>query len=393
MKEIKFSDSFFTEQTIQFHNNMAIIIGDNGSGKTTLLNTLEKGFKGKSSKFMIDNEPIAINDYQIIYLKEYFNLKENLKLTKTSGFRNDLIQNINQAIITTNNIKYKLLLENLERIEKNFLELLNQTYFKNENAIKNQLCLKPLVESFSINNLVDKMLKIQIYDKNNENIIDEDNYSHFFLRILLFNILKNTLQQKDKLRPTVILFDLPELYGTPKFLYQINNYLKQINKIHNTIIIITSNSPEYLNLLNTNLLAINLITNQKICFIKNFEKIIREAIICYSFCDSNIQDLATYKSNLNPLIDKEDIAKETKYIESELYQKIISSLFAEKIELWFKEIVKITNTNEYIIQYKGNFKDLIFLNNILLNGFNINCQWKNSNIIPNFIKLVPYLNN
>lgn len=230
MKEIKFSDSFFTEETIQFHNNMAIIIGANGSGKTTLLNTLERGFKGKSNKFIIDNEPIAIDDYQIIYLKEYFNLKENLKLTKTSGFRNDLIQNINQAIITKSNIKYKFLLKNLENIEKDFLELLNQSYFRNENAIKNQLSLKPLVESFSVNNLVDKMLKIQIYDKNNENIIDEDNYSHFFLRILLFNILKNTLQQKDKLRPIVILFDLPELYGTPKVLYQINQYLKQINQ-------------------------------------------------------------------------------------------------------------------------------------------------------------------
>lgn len=334
MKEIKFSDSFFKEQTIQLHDNIAIIIGDNGSGKTSLLNTLEKGFKGKNSRFTIDNEPISFDSYQVIYLKEYFNLKENLKLTKTSSFRNELIQNINQSLITNSKEQYKHFLQNLEKIEKNFLELLNESYFKNqENNIKNHLLLKPLIESFSINNFVDKMLKIQVYDEKSKDIIDEENYSQFFLRILLFNILNNALRQKDKLRPTIILFDLPELYGTPKLLYQINNYLKKINQKNNTIIIITSNSPEYLKLLKPNLLAINLISNQEIFFIKNFEKIIREAILSFSFCESDIQDLSVYKSNLNPLIFEEDINNEIKYIENNLYEKIINSLFADEIEL------------------------------------------------------------
>lgn len=393
MKKIKFSDTFLNEQIIQLHNNMAIIIGNNGCGKTNLLNILEKGFKGKSNKFTIDDNPISIDEYQVIYLKEYFNLKENLKLTKSSPLRNDLIQNINQSLLKLNNNKYNFLIKNLEKIEKDFLDILYYSYFQNNDYIKNHLYLKPTLENFSINNLIDKMLKIQIYDKNTENIIDEENYSHFFLRILLFNILNNTLQQKDKLRPIVILFDLPELYGTPKLLYQINIYLKKINKNNNTIIIIVSNSPEYLKLLNINLLAINLISDKKIYFIKDFEKIIREAIICYSFCDSNIQELAIYKSNLNSLIDKEDIIKETNYIEKQLYNKIINSLFADQTELWFEDLIKNNNLSEYIIQHKGNFKDLIFLNNILLNGFNINCQWKNSDKIPNFIKLMPYLNN
>jgi len=129
MKQIQFSNSFFTEQTIQLHNNMAIIIGDNGIGKTSLLNTLEKGFKGKNSKFTIDNEPVATDNYQVIYLKEYFNLKEHLKLTKTSSFRNDLIQNLNQALITTKDNQYKDLSKNLEKIENDFLGLLNKLYF------------------------------------------------------------------------------------------------------------------------------------------------------------------------------------------------------------------------------------------------------------------------
>jgi len=129
MKQIQFSNSFFTEQTIQLHNNMAIIIGDNGVGKTTLLNTLEKGFKGKNNKFTIDNEPVATDNYQVIYLKEYFNLKEHLKLTKTSSFRNDLIQNLNQALITTKDNQYKDLSKNLEKIENDFLGLLNKLYF------------------------------------------------------------------------------------------------------------------------------------------------------------------------------------------------------------------------------------------------------------------------
>lgn len=393
MKEIKFSDTFFKEQTIQVYDNIAIIIGDNGCGKTTLLNTLEKGFKGKNNNFTVDEEPVSFDTFQVIYLKECFNLKEHLKLTKTSSFRNDLIQNINQALITNNDIKYKYLLENLKKIENNFLDLLNDSYFKSyENNIKNNLSLKPLIESFSINNIVDKMLKIQIYNETTENIVDEENYSHFFLRILLFNILNNALRQKDKLRPTIILFDLPELYGAPKFLYQVNTYLKKLNQENNTIIIISSNSPYYLNLLKPHILAFNLIKEQKIFFIKNFKKIIREAIICYSFCDSEINDLAIYKSNLNPLINQEDIENEINYIENYLYEKIINSLFADQIELWFQKLENKANESEYIIKHQGNFKDLIFINNILLNGFNINCQWKNNKKIPNFIKLFPYLN-
>lgn len=393
MKQIQFSNSFFTEQTIQLHNNMAIIIGDNGVGKTSLLNTLEKGFKGKNNKFTIDNEPVATDNYQVIYLKEYFNLKEHLKLTKTSSFRNDLIQNLNQALITTKDDQYKDLSKNLEKIENDFLGLLNKLYCWNaDNNIKNHLILKPKIESFSISNLVDKMLKIEIYDKNIENIIDEENYSHLFLRILLFNILNNVSRQKDKLRPTVILFDLPELYGTPKLLNQINNYLKKINQESNTIIIIVSNSPEYLKLLKPSLLAINLVTEKEIFFIRNLEKIIRESIISFSFCDSDIKDLSIYKSDLNHLIDQEDITKEINYIENYLYEKIINSLFADEIELWFKEAVK-TSSEQYIVQCEGIFKDLVFIYNLLFTGFNLLCQWKNSNQIPNFIKLTPYLNN
>lgn len=393
MKQIQFSNNFFTEQTIQLYNNIAIIVGDNGVGKTSLLNTLEKGFKGKNNRFTVDNEPVSIDNYQVIYLKEYFNLKEHLKLTKTSSFRNDLIQNVNQTLITTKDDKYKDLSKNLEKIENDFLEILNKLYFWNsDNNITNHLVLKPVIESFSISNLIDKMLKIQIYDKNIENIIDEENYSHLFLRILLFNILNNTLRQKDKLRPIVILFDLPELYGTPKLLHQINNYLRKINQENNTIIIIVSNSPEYLKLLKPNLLAINLITQQGILFIRNFEKIIREAIICFSFCDSDIKDLSIYKNDLNPLIYKEDIEKEINYIENYLYEKIINSLFANQVELWFRELIK-TNNEQYIVQCQGTVKDLIFIYNILFTGFNILCQWKNSNQIPNFIKLTPYLNN
>lgn len=393
MKQIQFSNNFFTEQTIQVDKNIAIIIGDNGIGKTSILNTLEKGFKGRNSKFMIDQEPVAVDNYQVIYLKEYFNLKEHLKLTKTSTFRNDLIQNVNQALITTKDDRYKDLSKNLEKLENDFLELLNKLYFSNpDNNIKNHLTLKPVVEPFSISNLVDKMLKIQIYDQNIENIIDEENYSHLFLRILLFNILNNVSRQKDKLRPTVILFDLPELYGTPKLLYQINNYLRKINQESNTIIIIVSNSPEYLKLLKPNLLAINLVTKNEIFFIRDFEVIIRDAISSFSFCDSEFNDLSVYKSDLNTVIDQEDIAKEINYIANFLYENIINSLFADQVELWFKTLIK-TNPEQYIIQCTGNFKDLIFIYNILFSGFNILCQWKNSNQIPNFIKLTPYLNN
>lgn len=107
MKKIQFTNHIFNKQNIKIKNNLAIIVGDSRSGKTEILNTLEQGLKGKINEFYVDEQKVNNDSFQVIYLQEYFNLKENLKLNKTSTLRNLLIQNINKNVINSNqkNIK------------------------------------------------------------------------------------------------------------------------------------------------------------------------------------------------------------------------------------------------------------------------------------------------
>lgn len=363
MKKIQFSNHIFEKQIISFDNNLAIIIGQSGSGKTEILNTLEQGLKGKLHEFYVDEKQVEHDSYQIIYLREYFNIKESLKLSKTSPLRNSLIQNINKNIINGDNGKYQNIISKLEKIHNDFNSLLNETIFEtlNKSQINNNLLLKGNLDVFSVNNIIDKLLKLQIFNNDTKNVIDEDNYSHFMLRILLFNILKNTLDFNDKLRPTIILFDLPELYGTPKILYELNMWLNKLLNDFITIIIV-SNSPEYVLSLNPSLISINLIKNNTINSIKNFTKIIQDAIVLFSFCESKHEDLVLYKSNLIPLLEDKDIEKEKMYINNQIYEIIIKGLFFDEIILTNKEKNEI-NIEKFNLKYVSNLRNFIYLHN------------------------------
>ncbi|WP_422397325.1 hypothetical protein [Spiroplasma endosymbiont of Tricholauxania praeusta] len=315
-----------------------------------------------------------------------------LKLSKTSTLRNLLIQNINKNIINSNQKNYQIISMKLTELHENFYNLLNESSFNllNKNdVINNNLELKANLEIFSINNIIDKLLKIQIINNETNNIIDEENYSHFMLRILLFNILKNSLNFSDKLRPTIILIDLPELYGTPKILFELNKWFNKL-LAKNITLIIVSNSPEYLISLKPSLNSINLINNNHIITIENLSVIIKDAIILFSFWESNQRDLISYKNNLFSLIDEEDIQNEIKYIEENIFDLIIKSLFADEIILTIKKLNNISS-EKYTVQHISSIRNLIFIYTILLSGFNVNSVW-NSEGIDNFEKINSYFN-
>lgn len=392
MKKIQFTNHIFDKQNIKIKNNLAIIIGNSRSGKTEILNTLEQGLKGKINEFYVDDQKVNNDSFQVTYLQEYFNLKESLKLSKTSTLRNLLIQNINKNIINSNQKNYQTISMKLTELHENFYNLLNESSFNflNKNdVINNNLELKANLEIFSINNIIDKLLKIQIINNETNNIIDEENYSHFMLRILLFNILKNSLNFSDKLRPTIILIDLPELYGTPKILFELNKWFNKL-LAKNITLIIVSNSPEYLISLKPSLNSINLINNNHIITIENLSVIIKDAIILFSFWESNQRDLISYKNNLFSLIDEEDIQNEIKYIEENIFDLIIKSLFADEIILTIKKLNNISS-EKYTVQHISSIRNLIFIYTILLSGFNVNSVW-NSEGIDNFEKINSYFN-
>ncbi len=392
MKKIQFTNHIFDKQNIKIKNNLAIIIGDSRSGKTEILNTLEQGLKGKINEFYVDEQKVNNDSFQVIHLQEYFNLKENLKLNKTSTLRNLLIQNINKNVINSNQKKYQKIIIKLTELHENFYELLSESslnLLNKTDGINNNLQLKANLEIFSINNIIDKLLKIQIINNETNNIIDEENYSHFMLRVLLFNILKNSLDLNDKLRPIIILIDLPELYGTPKILFELNKWFNKL-LTKNITLIIVSNSPEYLISLKPSLNSINLITNNSITSIENLSLIIKNAIILFSFWESNQRDLISYKNSLFCLIDDEDVKNEKKYIYENILEHIIKSLFADEVNLTINKLKNVSN-EKYAIQHVTSIRNLIFIYTILLSGFNINSIW-NSEGINNFEKINNYFN-
>lgn len=242
MEKILFSNGIFDQQTLQVKDRVCFIIGDNNSGKTQILNTLATGFKGKSKQFKVDNQYVNSGDYQVVFLKEFFDIQNEIKITRTSEFRNEILKVLNKFTIDDN--RYEILLKKLQKISNEVEEVISDNLTNKLFAITNQeIKLKTKLELNSLENVVDKLLKINICDtKNNNEIIDDSNYSRFILRMLILNILASYVEQDD-LRPIIFLIDLPELYGTPKMLCKINNFLKNLLAKNNNYLFITTNSP------------------------------------------------------------------------------------------------------------------------------------------------------
>jgi predicted ATP-binding protein involved in virulence len=84
LQKIEFTNNFFIKEKLNVTDGFCIILGNNCSGKTSILNTLENGFKGKLIDFLVDENPVKSDSYQVVFLNENSFLKENLKLTKNS---------------------------------------------------------------------------------------------------------------------------------------------------------------------------------------------------------------------------------------------------------------------------------------------------------------------
>ncbi|WHQ37479.1 hypothetical protein [Spiroplasma sp. SV19] len=108
-------------------------------------------------------------------------------------------------------------------------------------VLNTTLFLKSNFSNISIEGLVDKLLKFDIYDLEHT-IIDSTKYSSYQLRILLLNILIRYNDIKDKLRPLVFILDQPELFGTVKSLWNLITEIKGL-LTEKSLIIMVTNAP------------------------------------------------------------------------------------------------------------------------------------------------------
>ncbi|WP_346350393.1 hypothetical protein [Spiroplasma endosymbiont of Calodromius spilotus] len=372
MKKILFSNHIFDMQTLNVQDNVCFILGDNSSGKTQILNTLHSGFKGKTKTVKVDEQYINAGDYQVVFLKEFFDIQTEIKISRTSEFRNEIIKILNK--FTINDDKYKILLKKLSKISNEIETIINDNFISNLSSIANEnIKLRTKLELNSLENVIDKLLKIDIYDEKraDNSIIDDSNYSRFILRMLILNILSSYLEQ-DNYRPIVFLIDLPELYGTPKLLVKVNSFLKKMTMENNVFLFIATNSPWYLENFCPPIESINLIKKQNIYKFNNSEKTIMEAVIMNSFYESSSNDFVWYKSNIGRVFEAEDLIKEKQYFYNYGFSYFTNAIFTDEVILIYKKQNCLKNENNYIFYVATELKIQLMLF-YLLQKFNIKC--------------------
>lgn len=375
MEKIVFSNHIFENQSLSVYNNLSFIIGDNGSGKTQILNTLSLGFQGKSKTFKVDGQSVLNGQYQVVFLQEFFDIQTEIKINRTSQFRNEILKVLNK--FTIKNEKYEDLMKKIDNLNYDIESIVNDNFANNFSSIVNSnIKLKAKLELNSLENIVDKLLKINIYDTNGfENkIIDDSNYSRFILRMLILNILYSYLEV-DKQRPLIFLIDLPELYGTPKLLMQVNNFLKKLLQKGNIFVFITTNSPWYLENFCPYIESINFINNKQIYKINDSKKIIFNAIVMYSYFTSDSTDFIWYKSNIKSVIEDQDIEEEIKQFYEQSYTYLVKIFFTHSFILSskFQKDILLEN-NDYIVYIFTDFKIQLILFYIS-KYFNIKCKF------------------
>lgn len=339
---LTFKDNNKEIKTFKLYNNKLLIIGENNSGKTKLLNKIYAGFLGKDSTFSFNDKIIGFGDYQVIYLKEKMDLLEEIKLTKTSNFRNKLIKAINEIIL--NNDKYNETVELLQKLNSLFDLILLETDLISNNTkiISSELVLKYNFSNLSVEGIVDKLLKFDLYDLENA-IIDSAKYSSYQLRILLLNILIKYSDLQDKLRPLVFILDQPELFGTIKSLWNLINEVKNLLS-EKSVIIMVSNCPVLFTFFFEKIEQVYFLKNNKIFSFENINSIIIKTIAIYTFSESDSIDYEIFVKDLSYVLTEEDVLYEkNNYIKNNI-------LLILHIIYWDKILLKISDHNTFALE-------------------------------------------
>lgn len=243
--EITFTNKLFTKQKIVFSDHLGVLIGKHGSGKTTILDSLETGLKGKTRDFFVNNQTVKPGDFQTIYIKDHFDLKEEIKLTKSSPFRNQILKTINYHLLKKD--QYQDLTAKIQKLALAVETTITELFAKNLKAITNEnIVLKFGTEKINLENIVDRLLSIELFDQKQELFLNNTTFNKFLLRMVVFSVLQNSVDQNDQQRPIFLLFDNPELYTNLNTMIQLITILKKLLQKTNFFLLFASNSINFL---------------------------------------------------------------------------------------------------------------------------------------------------
>lgn len=282
MKTIEITNLRFERQKITFEDRLAILTGHNRSGKTLILEQIADALKEGSNHVLIDQQPVQRGQFQVAYLSSETRLKDEIKLTKTSSFRNHLISKINHLLINDQN--YQQLSSQIDQLANKIEELTNLALNPHANAFTNQnIKLKFDTSKFSLEKIVDKLLNIDLINQINQNSLDEKSFNSFLLRMVVFNVLLAGLNFTDLQRPIVILIDDPAAFANYQTLTEFAFELRKLLKFENLYICIATSNADFVQQMNCKISAIHYIKNRQIIDFKNYQTIIEKAITIFSF--------------------------------------------------------------------------------------------------------------
>lgn len=346
IQQLQFTNTpFFANQKIYFHNRLAILIGKHCAGKTTVLELLNQGLRCQKSNLLVNNQKVKINDFQVMYLKDRFNLNDEIKLNKKSILRNHILKTINQNLLT--HTKYQKVIGEIKELALAIEKTIAELFGDNLHALTNKnILLKFGVDKINLEHIIDELLEIYLFDATKQTHLKEQTFNQFLLRMVVFNILKTAMDEEDDKRPIIVLFDNAELYTSLKTSNQLNTILQQLLTKSNFYLVLASNSVEYLTTLDHSIKSLNWLWEQQIFHFDKIDLILQQGVAMHQFLLNNrYADWTTYNNDFDRIFDpKNDLPREWAYFYRFDYGYFLKTFFLDQV--LFEEV---SDTNSYSI--------------------------------------------
>ena len=331
LETVQFKTSFFVNQKIKFHNNLAVLLGKHYAGKTTVLNTLSEGFAGKKADFLVNNQRVSSSDFQVIYLRDDLDFEKEIRITKTSPFRHNIFKAINSYLLSQE--KYQEITNKIQDLALFIESVVTGLFAKKLKALTNDdVVLKFDVRKINLENIVDNLLNVDIFDLKKQENMDENSFNQFLKRMLIFNVLKMATDENDFKRPIVVLIDNPELYTDLKTAKQLNAILKQLMD-KNCYLVLSSNSVEYL-VDFAQVQSLNWLNGSEVLHFDSPNTFLKKGIAVYQFLlNDKYSDWFSYFDNFDHIFLEEDLDREWSYFFANVFSFFLQGLFLDQVVL------------------------------------------------------------
>lgn len=350
-----YNDIIYGDIKLSVEKDIEIIYGSNSSGKTRICSNLYKSLISNSVTMV---SPDTLNNFGIEYIPEMVELNKEISLKKTSILYKKLTIQINKFLEKENIDLVKSM--NKEISDSKLLEYLDNKNFPNSyDENKYFLKMKSKIEMDS--DILDNILSVSIYNKQDEKIVSEKDISISTLKKIYYELF---LRPSD----TIFILDCPETFLDN---IEISNLISRVNeklKYNCKFIIFTRSLNFYQRISKNNsyfYFADKINKEIKKYFIT--DQLIMKYISILNYDSNKYPNFDTYYNQAKEIIYDKEIEETRNTLMDNYLEKIISSIERSKLTLKIDENSLSTNDEFnlfYILFLKSNNLDLYKENKI-----------------------------